>query len=85
MIQICDKDHRDDPMFIVLPISQAHGDGRHKCAGCAYDQGLIDGTQGLEPNFRPDDLNWSQAGVVRHKSALAGYMMGYVDGLRTIV
>lgn len=79
---ICDLPHRDDPKFTVLPEGQAYSEGRHKCAGCAYDQGYEDGLAGYEPNFRPDEIPYSQAKIVRHKSALGGYNMGYTDGLR---
>jgi len=79
---ICQKNHRTDPMFDVLPEGQAYHEGRHKCAGCAYEQGKADGLARVEPNFRPDEIDYSQASTVRHKSALAGYNMGYTDGLR---
>ncbi len=39
---ICDKEHRHDPMFESLPDDQG-GDGRHHCAGCAYEKGYADG------------------------------------------
>ena len=35
---ICKKAHRYLPNLAQLPDSQA-GDGRHMCAGCAYEQG----------------------------------------------
>ena len=79
---ICNDPHRDDPRFAILPDSQANAEGRHKCAGHAYDQGHADGLAGIEPHFDADNLPYSQAGVVRHKSAYAGYSMGYTDGMR---
>lgn len=82
MNEICEQDHRYDGAFARLPDSQANAEGRHRCAGCAYDQGHADGLAGIEPNFRPDELDWSQAGEVRHKSASAGYSVGFTDGMR---
>jgi hypothetical protein len=79
---ICKLDHRENQMFSILPEGQAYSEGRHKCAGCAYDQGYADGLAGYEPHFRPEEIDFSQAGVVRHKSALASYNMGYTDGMR---
>ncbi len=35
---ICKNEHRYDNLFKDLPESQG-SDGRHKCAGCAYDFG----------------------------------------------
>jgi hypothetical protein len=35
---ICKQAHRYNSIFISLPHDQG-GDGRHKCCGCAYDQG----------------------------------------------
>lgn len=81
-MKTCNKDHRKDQMFEILPASQTYYAGRHKCAGCAYEQGVADGTSGVEPNFRPEEILDSQAQSVRHRSALAAYMMGYTDGLR---
>lgn len=78
---ICQDDHRYDQQFARLPDSQANAEGRHKCAGCAYNQGFAHGQAGQEPHFEPDALPWSQAGVVRHKSAAAAYALGYAAGL----
>jgi len=81
---ICTDPHRYDSDFDVLPESQANSEGRHKCAGCAYDQGYSDGLARVEPNFDAEDLPYSQAGVVRHKSPHAAYNMGYADGMRQL-
>jgi len=35
---ICKQSHRYNTLFISLPHDQG-GEGRHKCCGCAYDQG----------------------------------------------
>lgn len=79
---ICKRDHRANTMFDVLPESQAYSDGRHKCAACAYEQGYEHGKAGEEPHFEIDELDESQAKIVRHKSPQAAYNMGYTDGLR---
>jgi len=54
MNDICQQEHRYDNQFARLPDSQANAEGRHRCAGCGYDQGYADGLAGVEPNFRPD-------------------------------
>ena len=36
---ICQRNHRYDVAFENLPHDQG-GDGRHKCAGCAYEKGF---------------------------------------------
>lgn len=78
----CDKPHRYGKHFVNLPDDQG-GAGRHKCCGCAYDRGLLDGERRLEKldidlNTLPD----SQAGTVRHKSPHAAYALGYYDGVK---
>ena len=35
---ICEKEHRYDPQYNDLPVEQG-GEGRHRCAGCAYKRG----------------------------------------------
>lgn len=39
---ICYKQHRYSHKFISLPDDQG-GEGRHKCCGCAYEQGYNEG------------------------------------------
>jgi len=80
-MSICKKEHRYAGLFAGLSDSQAD-DGRHKCAGCAYELGL---TAGL--NNKPSDYNGivhalpdSQAGTVRHKDPEAAYNLGYKEG-----
>lgn len=78
---ICQKDHRRNNEFALLPNDQG-GDGRHKCAGCAYEAGLETGRwlqTFLNINF--DDLDESQAGTVRHKSPHAAFALGYLRGV----
>ena len=78
----CGQDHRYDALFRSLPNDQG-GVGRHKCAGCAYDQGFQDGLFRNEaPLLGFDALAESQAGDVRHKSPHAAWALGYLDGVR---
>jgi len=81
---ICKKAHRFDKIFESLPVSQKFysKDERHKCAGCAYDQGYNDALNGHNNEIRLEELNVSQAGTVRHKDPLTAYQMGYEDGLK---
>lgn len=78
---ICHNSHRYSPVFAQLPEDQG-GSGRHKCCGCAYEQGF---QQGLNRRTQPwvnlDALPESQASYVRHKSPQAAYAMGYRDGV----
>lgn len=76
---ICEFDHRHLPKFNGLPDDQSMG-ARHKCCGCAYEQGLLDGHRGNPAN--PNPANWleSQAGDQRHKSANDAYQLGYNAG-----
>jgi hypothetical protein len=76
---ICNKNHRYNPQFDELSPAQG-GDGRHKCAGCAYDQGRDDALNNREPNCDPDALPESQAGTVRHKDVYEAYTLGYEVG-----
>ncbi|RKH12499.1 hypothetical protein D7V77_41135 [Corallococcus sp. CA041A] len=79
---ICKKDHRHEQMFLQLPNSQG-GDGRHKCAGCAYETGLAAGRERQEKvDLDLDSLSESQAGAVRHKSPHAAWALGYLNGVR---
>ena len=81
--EICQKKHRYDSIFSDLPESQKFysKDERHKCAGCAFDQGFEDAINGNENGIRLDELNTSQAGTVRHKDPIEAYKMGYEAGL----
>lgn len=77
----CKKQHRKAEILASLPESQA-GEGRHKCAGCAYEQGHEDGfNQSPEPP-KLSELPYSQAKAGRHKDARAAYHLGYADGLK---
>lgn len=79
MPTICDKNHRYNPMFSVLPDSQA-SNGRHKCTACAYELGLMNKAAGIPRSLDEsvlDGLPDSQAGEVRHKDAFSAYNMAY--------
>jgi hypothetical protein len=78
---LCKKEHRYWDFFEHFPIDQG-GYGRHKCAGCAYENGFLDGTNRRDQlNVDLDNLPLSQAGTVRHKSPHAAYAKGYYDGI----
>ena len=78
---ICTKEHRYLPDLEDLPDSQA-GSGRHKCAGCAYEQGYDDAFEGRGRYLDANSLYESQAGTGRHKDVHAAYDLGYSIGLR---
>ena len=78
----CQQQHRYNAEFESLPHDQSHFNGRHKCAGCAYEHGYSLGTakaQSLHIDF--NSLPDSQAGTVRHKSVQAAFAKGYLDGV----
>lgn len=83
-MSICNLAHRYDSIFHDLPESQKFYDlyERHKCAGCAYDQGFNHSRAGNPKNLDLDSLNKSQAGEVRHKDPTIAYELGYAAGLR---
>jgi hypothetical protein len=77
---VCKREHRYLPNLEGLPESQA-GEGRHKCAGCAYEQGFDHAFDGQARNLIIDLLDDSQAGTGRHKDIEAAYELGYSTGL----
>ena len=77
---ICNKNHRYAQILESLPDDQS-GSGRHKCAGCAYEQGLIDGLNNNPMNLDYDSLGDSQAGAARHKDVYEAYKLGYQKGI----
>jgi hypothetical protein len=81
---ICKLAHRYDTIFHNLPESQKFYDltERHKCAGCAYDQGFEQARTGQPKSLDLDLLDKSQAGEVRHKDPIIAYDLGYAAGLR---
>lgn len=76
---VCKLDHRYRSEFESLPDDQSNPP-RHKCCGCAYEQGLIDGEAGKKSDPKIDSWPVSQAGTGRHKSAIAAYDLGYKKG-----
>ncbi|PXW43465.1 hypothetical protein DFO54_111151 [Erwinia sp. AG740] len=81
-MSICHKSHRYHPFFSRLPDDQG-GEGRHKCCGCAYNQGYQAGfTRSDQVWVNLSDLPDSQAGTVRHKSPQAAFAEGYRNGMR---
>ena len=80
-MSICNKAHRYAEHFVGLPDSQAD-DGRHKCAGCAYELGLMAGLNNKTSDYSGivHTLPGSQAGTVRHKDPEAAYNLGYKEG-----
>lgn len=78
---ICRKQHRYLEGFNELPEAQDNKyGGRHICAACAYEEGLNDALQGNPPQSNLSHLPDSQAGTVRHKSAIDAYKLGYAYG-----
>lgn len=81
-IMTCQKEHRYYSDFESLPHDQSQFNGRHKCAGCAYDEGYFLGIERqsfISVDF--DSLPDSQAGTVRHRSVQAAFAKGYLDGI----
>ena len=80
----CIKNHKQSDIVVKnLPISQG-GFGRHKCASCAYEMGLLNGKKKIL-NFDLEifisGLDESQKVGRRHKSALEAYTLGFFHGL----
>jgi hypothetical protein len=68
----------------TLPNDQS-GDGRHKCAACAYEQGYADGLKrkrNIDINAILRDLPYSQAQTQRHESVHLAYALGYYEGVK---
>ena len=79
---ICNNNHRYDLLFGDLPLNQG-GNGRHKCAGCAYEQGFLAGLRKDVSCFLDlSTLPESQAGSVRHKSPREAFALGLQNGLK---
>ncbi len=78
---ICTSKHRNWAFLESLPVDQG-GIGRHKCAGCAYEQGYQAGFARKDNIVIDlDSLPESQAGTVRHRSPHAAFAQGYSDGV----
>lgn len=81
IMSICQNNHRYLPLFELLPDDQG-GVGRHKCSGCAYEQGYNAGiTRSNQAWVNLELLPDSQAGTVRHKSPQAAFAEGYRQGI----
>jgi hypothetical protein len=79
MTGICKLPHRHDPFFELLPEDQGEP-ARHRCAGCAYEAGYLQGKEGKIRNFLPESIPFSQAGYVRHRAAEEAFELGYLAG-----
>lgn len=78
---VCKKQHRYIVQFLDLATAQDNREGgRHKCAGCAYVEGLKDALNGYAKRQDLSHLLESQAGTVRHKDAMQAYLDGYTYG-----
>jgi hypothetical protein len=79
---ICSKNHRYLPEFSNLPDAQDNTQNdRHKCAGCAYVEGIKDALNGSQKSLTLNtNIPVSQAGTVRHKDAYLAYCKGYEYG-----
>jgi hypothetical protein len=80
----CNKNHSASDIIVKdLPISQGNFE-RHKCASCAYEKGLENGSQRLL-NFDLENfisiLEESQRSNRRHRSAIEAYTLGFFHGL----
>ncbi len=74
------NDDRYWETFESLPHDQG-GAGRHRCAGCACEEGFADGLARNEvTDLGLDSLPESQAGSVRHRSPRIAYARGHYDG-----
>jgi hypothetical protein len=80
----CNKNHIETDLIVKdLPISQGSFE-RHKCASCAYEKGLENGSKRLL-NFDLENfisnIEESQKGDRRHRSAIEAYTLGFFHGL----
>lgn len=77
---ICNKNHRYAKILHNVEHSQSYDNGRHKCAGCAYEAGLHDGINNVRRKIEELNLPDSQAGAGRHKSPSHAYELGWQEG-----
>lgn len=81
---VCKKDHLKTDLIVKnIPISQGSFE-RHKCASCAYEEGLENGKHKiLNFNLKKyiSSLEESQIGDRRHRSAIEAYSLGFFHGL----
>ena len=78
---ICRDHHRYWQVLEDIEERQA-GPGRHKCAGCACEQGYTDALNGRGRYLDANSLRDSQAGTGRHKDVETAYRLGYTLGLQ---
>lgn len=80
----CKRDHEVTDLIIKdLPLSQG-GFERHKCSACAYEKGLENGGKKLlnfDLEYFISNLEESQKGLRRHRSAIEAYTLGFFHGL----
>ena len=78
----CTIDHKYGERFEDLEFDEDSFKeyAKHKCVGCAYDQGYDDGSHGRPRHLNLDTINFTTAEIVRHKSPKAAYDMGYDEG-----
>ena len=82
-MSLCQKSHRYLQEYSELAYSQDDQKGaRHKCAACAYVEGLRDALNGHAKKTDLSHLPDSQAGTVRHRDAMEAYEEGYGYGRR---
>ena len=78
----CPQQHRYSTDFESFPYDQSQFNGRHKCAGCAYEQGhILVLSKAPSINISFEEISDSQAGTVRYKSVQAVFSSGYLDGV----
>lgn len=84
VITNCKKDHKKtDEIIKNLSIDQSYP-GRHRCASCAYEQGIYDAQNKIQKQTIDElskKLSYSQAGKRRHRSVEEAYYLGYQNGL----
>lgn len=80
---ICDKDHRFYDEYAKLPDAQDNQqETRHRCAACAYTEGVKDALNQSNRKSNFSHLPFSQAGTVRHKDVKMSYDAGFELGRR---
>ena len=81
----CKSKHRYDQKFSSLPNNQG-SEGRHRCAGCAFEEGYKLGlVKSKKITVDLDKLPYSQAGHIRHKCPHTSFAIGYSLGVKESV
>ncbi|EEZ00062.1 hypothetical protein VOA_000125 [Vibrio sp. RC586] len=86
----CNNQHierLDEQRLEALEEHQMHGNGRHKCCQCAYNQGYQQGLDLLANiSLNIAALGDSQAERDgRHKSVHQAFALGYADGVQAYI